>query len=321
MCKSKVRQPDISAQQAEAARQREEELRLAEERRQQDLARWEQQRAADQARADAQIAALTKLQQDQQAAALAAQQQQQAAMEAMAAQAAADRDAERQRQAQERAQQEARAQQRAAAQRQYADGRSAAIGNAQDQINAAFGGFNDDFFNRFAEDFRSYYTPQLSRSFDDATKRVTFGLARTGNLDSSAAADAYGRLAEQRAGAEADIAAGARDTANRFRSDIDNQRRALQSEVFSALSLAPPMNADDISADSALGGISSALGDVGGRAAAAARGIQAPQFGAFSDPFAGISVPGQRSSGRSDFTSLLGSINTGTPRTAARIVR
>lgn len=50
-------------------------------------------------------------------------------------------------------------------------------------------GFDDDFFNGLKKSYLDYADPQLEDQYGDANKQLTFALARSGNLDSSARAE------------------------------------------------------------------------------------------------------------------------------------
>ena len=55
-------------------------------------------------------------------------------------------------------------------------------------------GFNDDFFNGRKQAYMDYADPQLEDQYGDANKQLTFSLARSGLLDSSARGEKLGDL-------------------------------------------------------------------------------------------------------------------------------
>jgi len=72
-------------------------------------------------------------------------------------------------------------------------------------------GFNDDFFNGLKQSYLDYADPQLEDQYNDANKQLTFSLARSGNLDSSARAEKeadLGKLYDTQKRAVADKALG-----------------------------------------------------------------------------------------------------------------
>lgn len=59
------------------------------------------------------------------------------------------------------------------------------------------GGFGEDFFKGRRDAFLNYATPQLEDQFGDATKQLTFALARNGTLNSSVRADKSADLSKK----------------------------------------------------------------------------------------------------------------------------
>ena len=72
--------------------------------------------------------------------------------------------------------------------RRQEEARQGQIRSGTEQINNAFGQFNDDFYNARANSYTAYALPQLEQQFEEANKQLAFSLARSGNLDSSARA-------------------------------------------------------------------------------------------------------------------------------------
>ena len=73
--------------------------------------------------------------------------------------------------------------------------RQAEIRKGTKKVNSIFDGqFNDGYFNGVRQNFIDYATPQVEQQYGDAQKELTFSLARSGNLDSSARADKTGQL-------------------------------------------------------------------------------------------------------------------------------
>jgi hypothetical protein len=54
--------------------------------------------------------------------------------------------------------------------------------------------FNDDFFTKRRQSYLDFASPQLEDQYGKAQRELTYSLARSGNLDSSARADLEGQL-------------------------------------------------------------------------------------------------------------------------------
>jgi murein L,D-transpeptidase YcbB/YkuD len=265
MCTNKTSSPDTSAQEAEAARQRQGEQALAEERLRQERELYEQQRADAERRYQEQLA----LQNAEN------QRQRDIVMAEIARREAAERAAEAQRQAEREAQTTAAAE-RAAQARAYADQRNTFISDATSQVNQAYAGFDDAYFNKFAQDFADYYKPRVRREFGAANNQTTYGFSDAGTLRSSMAAQSFGDLARERAEKEAGIAGEAQDRAQGFRSDIEAQRGEALRSIYDAGSIAPPSFEDGLDGRAAAGAIGTQLSNIVRKSTDRASSTRAP---------------------------------------------
>ncbi len=111
------------------------------------------------------------------------------------------------------------------------------IAQGANDIAAVFGQFNDDFYNRRAQNYVDYAMPQLDREYQDEQRRLVASLARSGNLNSSLRGDLAGRLLGEYNTRKLSI----QDTANRFRNDARSQIESARADLLRANSeLADP---------------------------------------------------------------------------------
>lgn len=103
------------------------------------------------------------------------------------------------------------------------------IAQGQSAIDSAFGGFNDDFFNQYQNDYTSYYYPQLEDQYGDARKRLTLQLAKTGNLTGSAGINQLSELEKYYDQQRTGITNQALGAVNSLRGDIDQRKSTLYS--------------------------------------------------------------------------------------------
>lgn len=82
----------------------------------------------------------------------------------------------------------------AALARQQEDARQAEIRRGRSAIDQTFSQFNDDFFARNRQAFNDFALPQLDEQFGDASRNLSFDLARSGLLDSSVRGEQSNRL-------------------------------------------------------------------------------------------------------------------------------
>jgi len=118
--------------------------------------------------------------------------------------------------------------------RQQEAERQARIAEGQTKIDEQFVGFNDDFYNDYQTKYNNYYYPQIDDQYDDARKRLTLQLARTGNLTSSAGANQMGDLQEYYNDQRTGITNQGLNSVNELRANIDSQKTQLYNDNRSA---------------------------------------------------------------------------------------
>lgn len=119
------------------------------------------------------------------------------------------------------------------AQQQRADetAREQRINSGMASIANIFGGFNDDFYKKRYGDYMSYATPQIDQQAGKQRAQMIFDLARTGNLDSSAAADKSAELTETTNQQKINAANEGLNQENSLRSQVEGTRSNLVSEL------------------------------------------------------------------------------------------
>lgn len=98
-------------------------------------------------------------------------------------------------------------------------------------IDQALAPFNDDYFAGRQKAYVDNSLPALNTQFADAQKQLIYALSRGGLLQSSEAANRQRQLNEERARYERDINNGAAAFANQGRSDLENTRTSLISQL------------------------------------------------------------------------------------------
>lgn len=98
-------------------------------------------------------------------------------------------------------------------------------------INNAFGGYDDAYFGGLEKSYKDYYMPQLEDQYSNAKDQSLFNAARAGIINSSAAAKTNADLEKSRGTQEQAVISGAQNYANSARSQIGNQRSALQGQL------------------------------------------------------------------------------------------
>lgn len=89
------------------------------------------------------------------------------------------------------------------------------------------GGFNDDFFDSRKQAYIDYATPQLEDQYSDAQKQLTYALARSGNLDSSARGEKVSELQKKYDLNKQKVADDALSYSNQARTSVEDARSNL----------------------------------------------------------------------------------------------
>lgn len=102
--------------------------------------------------------------------------------------------------------------------------RQARINSGMSQINDIFGQFDDDFYNQRRDAYIDYATPQLEDQYKSAGAALTAALSRSGNMNSSLAAQRAADLEKQYGVQRQSVADKARGFANQARESVSNSR-------------------------------------------------------------------------------------------------
>ena len=143
------------------------------------------------------------------------------------------------------AKQQAQADAQAARQSEYDTGRASLLSQGSSDIDKAFAGFNDDYFNNFANSYMAKVKDQVDTQKVEAQKQLAFGLARHGTLDSQANANAQGLLAQTEGRTLADEGVNATNQSNQLRSNVAQAKSNLLGQVQSSESIGSPIAASD----------------------------------------------------------------------------
>lgn len=105
--------------------------------------------------------------------------------------------------------------------------RQEAITTGANDISSIFGQFDDNFYNKRAQDYTNYALPELDRQYSNQQRDLIANLARSGNLNSSLRGDMLAELQRQYDTGKVSIA----DTARKYQQDakasVEGQRAAL----------------------------------------------------------------------------------------------
>lgn len=118
--------------------------------------------------------------------------------------------------------------------RNQEEARAARIRAGQADIDKAFSGYTPEFFQERAQAYEAAALPQVTQQFDEASRKIDFGLAGRGLLQSSAAGSVRAGLDRERTNKARDIASIGIDQSNALRQNLENERGRLLAQVQSA---------------------------------------------------------------------------------------
>lgn len=105
------------------------------------------------------------------------------------------------------------------------------ITDGMGQIAQIFGGFNDGFYKKRADDYSAFAMPEVERQAGQQRKDLTYALARTGNLNSSAAIDKAAELGQEVNNQRVGVSNEALNQANNLRGQVEQTRGNVVAEL------------------------------------------------------------------------------------------
>lgn len=119
-----------------------------------------------------------------------------------------------------------------AAQQQAEAARQKQITEGTASINSKFDSqFTPDYFDKLKQNYLDFAQPQLDKQYADTQKKLTFNLARNGNMDSSAAGTQFADLLSQYQANSQKLANDALSQANTAKNAVENSRASLISQL------------------------------------------------------------------------------------------
>jgi len=94
------------------------------------------------------------------------------------------------------------------------------------------GGFDDAFYDKFKQSILDYYMPQVEDQYGKAKDQTTYGLARAGTLQSSAATDEAARLAKENELNRANVVSQADTGAAGLKSRVAQEQAKAESTLY-----------------------------------------------------------------------------------------
>jgi hypothetical protein len=99
------------------------------------------------------------------------------------------------------------------------------------KIAQVFGAFDDKFYKKRGDDYEAFALPDVERQQEDQRKNLIYALARTGNLDSSAAIDKNAELIAEGNKARIGVTNEGINQSNSLRSQVEQSRGNVVAEL------------------------------------------------------------------------------------------
>jgi hypothetical protein len=115
--------------------------------------------------------------------------------------------------------------------RQQEDARQTRIKDGSAKIDQAFKGFDTPYYEGVGKAYTDYYTPQLDRQYQTARDKVTYNLADSGGLDSTAAGKKFGDLTADYGIQKQQIADKAIGASQDLRGNVERNRSELVQQL------------------------------------------------------------------------------------------
>lgn len=105
--------------------------------------------------------------------------------------------------------------------------------DANKTADGAFGGFDDNYYNKYRQAQLDYYMPELDKQFQQAQDDLTFAHARAGTLNSTMANKNVTDLLQQNDLNKANIISKADNATGQLRQSVQAQKQSLLNQLYS----------------------------------------------------------------------------------------
>lgn len=144
--------------------------------------------------------------------------------------------------------------------------RQARVDAGMKNINDAFAGFDDGFYNKRAQAYEDAHMPELAQQYRTTKNSLAYALARGGISKSSAAVDKGASLQKELSNQERNLADAGLTSANELRKDVETQRSDLVNQLIasgqpSTVSAAALNSANSFKKESPVGAIGQMFDD------------------------------------------------------------